>query len=94
MSNSRSNYVAVCGDCCAQLALTDTEHTCLPMLQRRMMERLEKLLGECDDGLGVLWLVRVLYRERAKMNGVGRYKDRADLARRVCASLDPGDKHA
>lgn len=91
MSNDRTVYVAVCGDCCAQLPLSNTSHTCLPMLQRRMVERLELLLDSCDDGLGVLWLVRVLYHERAKMNGVGRYKDRAILARRVCGLLEPGD---
>ncbi len=79
----------MCGDCGSQLALTDTTHTCQPMIQRRLVEMLERRLDACNDGLGVLWLVRVLYRERAKMNGVGKYKDRAELARRVCALMEP-----
>ena len=80
--------VAVCGDCCQQLQLTNVSHVCLPMRRREMMERMESLLDECADGRGVLWLVRIIYRERCKMSGLGKYGDRADLARRVCALLE------
>ena len=89
MSNKpRDTRISVCGDCCAQLPLSDTGHTCLPMLRRQMLERLESLLDECDNGLGVLWLVRVIYRERCKMSGLDMYGDRASMARRVCVLLE------
>ena len=87
MSN-KSNLVAVCSDCCVQLPLSDRDHTCLPMRRRRMMEQMEANLDACDDGLGLLWLVRVIYRERCKMSGIEKYRDRAELARRVCLLLE------
>jgi len=88
MSNKSSSYVAVCGDCTKQLSLSDTEHVCLPMRYRQMMDLMESNFEACDDGLGTLWLVRIMYRERCKMSGIGKYKDRADLARRVCRLIE------
>ncbi len=90
MSSDRNTF-AVCGDCCKHLALSDASHTCLPMMRRKMMERMESMLTSFeagDDGIGLLWLVRVIYRERRKMSGIEKYADRAALARRVCALLE------
>lgn len=86
--HTSSNFVAVCGDCCKQMPLSEVDHVCLPMRRRLMMEKMESLLASCNDGLGVLWLVRIIYRERCKMSGIERYKDRAELARRVCLLLE------
>ncbi len=82
------------------MPLATINHKCLPMMKRHMVERLEAILksfeydveftpeqARPDEALGMLWLLRVLYRERAKMNGIGKYKDRAEFARRVCALL-------
>ena len=61
------------------------------MRRRRMMERMENLLDSFtvnDSGYGLLLLVRVVYRERSKMDGIGKYRERAELARKVCALFD------
>jgi hypothetical protein len=61
------------------------------MMRRRMVERMIALLDECEDGRGMLWLVRVIYREHRKICGIEMYADRAAgaaLARRVCALLE------
>ncbi len=54
-----------------------------------MLEHLVMLMETCQNGMGVLWLIRIIYRERCKMSGIEKYKDRAELARRVCALLEP-----
>jgi len=35
-------------------------------------------------GAGLLWLYRIAYRVRSQLNGLEKYKDRAELARIAC----------
>jgi hypothetical protein len=40
--------------------------------------------GQWMTGAGLLWLYRIAYRVRSRMNGLESYKDRAGMARVVC----------
>jgi hypothetical protein len=89
--------VAVCPDCASQHSL-DVDHRCSAQGQRIAAETLDEFIHDAEkiadvytsapslgfSGAGLLWLYRVAYRIRQKMNGMERYGDRAALARRVC----------
>lgn len=47
-------------------------------------ERKSLLLKSRHCGAGLLWLYRIAYRIRSRMNGLEKYKDRADMARVAC----------
>lgn len=46
-----------------------------------------------DDAVGLLWLYRIAFRIRSRMDGLEKFKDRAELARRVCRMLDPVEEY-
>ena len=86
-----TNRYWVCHDCAGQFPMgTGDPHYCLPRRVREMAEWIDGAIAVCDDPRGLLWLIRIAYRWRKRMNGVEQYGDRAALARRVLELMGDG----
>lgn len=80
MNNTLLFYV--CRDCGSQY---QGAHSCDRQSLRHAAEALDALIAdERATGPGILWLYRIAYRVRAKLDGLGKYRDRAEMARRIC----------
>lgn len=87
-----SSCFFVCPDCGQQYPVSRPDHACDAQGQRLAAELLDLVIdplysdetGSIESGIGLLWLYRIAYRVRSRMNGLGKYKDRAEMARRVC----------
>ena len=86
-----------CPDCGGSLPLSETSHDCWQAGRRRAAELLDGFIMSFGDpvyksacfsqpltGAGLLWLYRIAYRVRSRMNGLEKYKDRAEMARLAC----------
>lgn len=78
---------SVCPDCGNQFPLP-TNHRCDRQALREFVAQIEVWVHDADNSHDLLWLYRVLYRLRSKLNGLGVYKDRAELARKICRMLE------
>lgn len=87
-----SSRFFVCPDCGRQFPTSEPNHSCDEQGQRLAAELLDELIdpafsdvdGSLNSGIGLCWLYRIAYRIRSRMNGLGKYKDRAEMGRRIC----------
>lgn len=82
---SSGRYVVVCPDCGAQYPVEqDAAHRCDAQGQRMAAELVDLSMRNAENGCGLLWLYRIGYRIRQRMNGLEMYGDRARLGKYVC----------
>jgi hypothetical protein len=73
---------------CGKRVEIDGEHKCFADDRRQTALLLEYAIDTADNPMQLLWLIRIAHRLRQTLNGLEKYRERAELARRVIGLME------